>query len=56
MPAHTGGVEATGKPVEARDFAAWRFKDGKGAEISTMQDQLSLLKQIGYLPGGVYPA
>ncbi len=51
-----GGVEATCKPVEVRDFAVWRFKDGKVAEISTMQDQFSLLKQIGYLPGGVYPA
>jgi len=45
-----GGVEATGQPVEVRDFAVWRFNDGKVAEISTTQDQFSLLKQIGYLP------
>jgi predicted ester cyclase len=24
-----GGVKATGKPVEVRDFAVWRFEDGK---------------------------
>ena len=56
---HTGSygiVEPTGKPAEVRDFAVWRFKDGKVAEISTMQDQFSLLKQIGYLPEGVYAA
>lgn len=56
---HTGSygrVEATGKPVEVRDFAVWRFKDGKVAEISTMQDQLSLFKQIGYLSEGVNAA
>ncbi len=55
---HTGsyGVEATGKPVEVRDFAVWRFKDGKVVEISATQDQFSFLKQIGYLPEGVHPA
>lgn len=51
-----GSVEPTGKPAEVRDFAVWRFKDGKVAEISTMQDQFSLLKQIGYLPEGVSAA
>jgi steroid delta-isomerase-like uncharacterized protein len=44
-----GGVRATGKPVEVRDLAVWRFGDGKVAEISTIQDQFALLKQIGYL-------
>ena len=39
-----------------RDFAVCRFKDGKVVEISTRQDQFSLLKQIGYLPEGVHPA
>jgi len=43
------GVEATGKPVEVRDFVVWRFKDGKVVEISAMRDQFSFLKQIGYL-------
>jgi predicted ester cyclase len=51
-----GGVEATGKTVEVRDFAVWRFKDGKAVEISTMQDRFSLLKQIGHLPADVYAA
>jgi predicted ester cyclase len=50
------GVKATGKPVQVRGFAVWRFEDGKVAEISTIQDQLAPLKQIGYLPEGVYVA
>lgn len=51
-----GGVEGTGKPVEARDFAVCRFKDDKVAEISAMQDQFSFLNQIGYPPEGVHAA
>ena len=51
-----GGVKARGKPVELRDFAVWRFTDGKVAEISTIQDQFALAKQIGYFPEGVYAA
>jgi predicted ester cyclase len=51
-----GGVEATGKPVPVRDFAVWRFTDGKVTEISTIQDQFALLKQIGYFPEEVYAA
>ena len=51
-----GGVEATGKPVEVRDFAVWRFADGKVAEISTIQDQSALLKQIRYFPEEIYAA
>jgi hypothetical protein len=39
--------------VEIRDFAVWRFADGKVAEISTIQDQFTLLKQVGYLPAEV---
>jgi hypothetical protein len=48
--------KATAKPVEARDFAVWRAEDGKGARISTIQDQFALLKQIGYFPEEVYAA
>jgi predicted ester cyclase len=51
-----GGVPATGKPVEVRDSAIWHFRDGKVAEILTLQDQFGILKQIGYLPDGVYAA
>jgi predicted ester cyclase len=51
-----GGIEAAGKQVEVPDFAVWRFEGGKVAEISTLQDQFALLKQIGYLPGEVYAA
>ncbi len=51
--AHTGpygAVAAAGKLVQVRDFAVWRFAGGTVAEISTIQDQITLLKQIGYLP------
>jgi len=51
-----GGVAATGKPVEVRDTAIWHFRDGKVTEIFTLQDQFAILKQIGYLPDGVYAA
>ena len=51
-----GGTEATGKRVEIADFAVWRFEDGQVAEISTIQDQFALLKQIGYLPDEVRAA
>ena len=51
-----GGVAATGKRVEVRDTAIWHFRDGKVAEILTLQDQFGLLKQIGYLPDSVYAA
>jgi steroid delta-isomerase-like uncharacterized protein len=49
-----GGVPATGKRVEVRDTAIWHFRDGKVAEILTLQDQFGILKQIGYLPDSVY--
>jgi predicted ester cyclase len=49
-----GGVPATGKRVEVRDIAVWRFQDGKVVEILTLQDQFGLLKQIGYLGDDVY--
>jgi predicted ester cyclase len=51
-----GGVAATGKPVEVRDTAIWHFRDGKVAEILTLQDQFGILKQIGYLPDSVRAA
>jgi SnoaL-like polyketide cyclase len=51
-----GGVEATGKQVQVRDFAVWRFEDGKVAKTSTIHDQFALLKQIGYLREEVYAA
>jgi steroid delta-isomerase-like uncharacterized protein len=51
-----GGVPATGQPVEVRDTAIWHFRDGQVAEILTLQDQFSFLKQIGYLPDSVHAA
>lgn len=56
---HTGsyaGIKAAGKRVQAPDFAIWRFEDGEVVEMSTIQDQFTLLKQAGYLPGEVYAA
>jgi predicted ester cyclase len=51
-----GGVAPTGKPVEVRDTAIWHFRNGKVAEILTLQDQFAILKQIGYLPECVHAA
>ena len=51
-----GGVPATGKPVEVRDTAIWHFRDGRVAEILTLQDQFAFLKQVGYLPDSVHAA
>jgi predicted ester cyclase len=56
---HTGsyaGIKATGKRVQVADFASRRFEDGEVVEISTIQDQSALLKQVGYLPGDVCAA
>jgi predicted ester cyclase len=51
-----GGVEPTGKPVAIADMAIWRFAGGRVVEISTLQDQFGLLKQIGFLPEAVHAA
>lgn len=51
-----GGVEPTGRKVEVRDTAIWRFRSGKVAEIWTMQDQFAFLKQVGFLPDAIYAA
>jgi predicted ester cyclase len=51
-----GGIAATGMPVEVRDTAIWHFKDGKVTEILTLQDQFTILKQIGYLPESIHLA
>jgi len=51
-----GGIGATGKQVAVPDLAIWRFAGGKVVEISTIQDQFALLKQIGCLPGEVQAA
>jgi predicted ester cyclase len=43
------GVAATGKRVDLRVISIWRFANGKVVENWTIQDQFSLLQQIGYL-------
>lgn len=51
---HTGefqGVPATGKPVQWTETHVYRLKDGKIAELWPQIDLLSLLAQIGALPG-----
>jgi predicted ester cyclase len=45
-----GGVAATGKRIDVRVISIWRFADGKVVENWTIQDQFSLLQQVGYLP------
>jgi hypothetical protein len=42
--------------VEVPDFAVWRGKDGRVAEILTTQNQLSSLNKISHLPEVVYAA
>jgi hypothetical protein len=56
MPGPYGASRRPASPVEVRDFAVWRFGDGKVVEISTIQDQFALLKQIGYLQEEIYAA
>ncbi len=56
---HTGpysGVSATRRVVRVRGLAIWRFASGKVVEIWSIQDQFSLLRQIGVVSpeiGGV---
>ena len=56
---HTGeysGVPPTGKAVRVPGLAIWRFENGKVVEIWSVQDQFSLLQQIGVIApeiGGV---
>jgi steroid delta-isomerase-like uncharacterized protein len=45
-----GGVPATGRQVEVRVISMWRFRDGKVVDNWTIQDQFSLLQQVGLLP------
>jgi predicted ester cyclase len=44
-----GGVAATGRRVDVRVISIWRFENGKVVENWTLQDQFSLLQQVGYL-------
>ncbi|HXW47527.1 MAG TPA: ester cyclase [Streptosporangiaceae bacterium] len=51
---HSGpyaGVEPTGKTVEVGYIAIWRFSYGRVAEIWATQDQLSLPRPVGSMPG-----
>lgn len=53
---HTGwysGVPPSGKSVRVRGLAIWRFAEGKVVEIWSVQDQFSLLQQIGAVPPGI---
>lgn len=53
---HTGaysGVPATGKSVAVRVISIWRFEDGKVVENWTLQDQFSLLQQVGVISSAI---
>jgi steroid delta-isomerase-like uncharacterized protein len=50
------GIPATGKPVDVRVISIWRFENGRVVENWTLQDQLTLLKQVGYLPETIHAA
>ena len=50
------GVPATGKAVDVRVISIWRFENGKVVENWTLQDQLTLLKQVGFLPETIHAA
>lgn len=49
------GVAASGQTVAAREFAFYRLRDGKIAEIWGAADNLELLRQIG-ADGAVNPS
>jgi predicted ester cyclase len=56
---HTGpysDVQPTGKPVDVRTIAIWRFRAGRVIEIWILQDQFSLLQQVGLIPAALYAA
>jgi predicted ester cyclase len=44
-------VPANGKPIDIESWSVYRFKDGKVVEHIGMNDALTLLMQIGGLPG-----
>jgi steroid delta-isomerase-like uncharacterized protein len=45
------GVKATGKAVTAQSMAFYRLADGKIVEERAQLDMLSLLQQMGAVPG-----
>lgn len=48
------GLPATGKPIELTGVTIFRFTGGKIAEEWTEYDRMSLMRQLGLLPGGVH--
>jgi steroid delta-isomerase-like uncharacterized protein len=50
-----GGVPATGLPVEFPGFHVYRFENGKVTEHWGLQDDLSLLLQLGVVAPGAVP-
>ncbi|GAA2361325.1 ester cyclase [Dactylosporangium salmoneum] len=44
-----GGLPPSGSRVEVRVMSIWRFEHGKVVDNWTIQDQFSLLQQVGYL-------
>ena len=46
------GLEPTGNRVEFEVMDTVRFENGKGVEHWGVSDALSLMRQIGAIPGG----
>ncbi len=47
----TGDVPPTGRPVRITYTQVLRFRDGKHASFNLMFDRLSMLEQLGVVPG-----
>ena len=45
------GVPATGKAVNVKFMDMWRFENGKAVENWVQMDLLSLMQQLGVVPG-----
>src|SRR5262249_32860748 len=50
------GLPATGKKAELAGITIWRIVDGKIKEEWSAFDQLSMMQQLGLLPGDKQPA
>ncbi len=46
------GIPATGRAVTMAECGILRFEGGQLAELNRVADELSLLRQLGALPGG----
>jgi ketosteroid isomerase-like protein len=47
----TGEIPPTGRPVRVEYMQVLRFRDGKHASFDLLFDRLSMLEQLGLVPG-----